>query len=59
MSGLSAAQKAFDIIGNNIANAATDGYHRQRLNLSPAYSSQIGSYIGRGCRCRRHYQNDR
>ncbi|MHC4488266.1 MAG: flagellar hook-associated protein FlgK [Planctomycetota bacterium] len=45
MSGLSAAQKAFDIIGNNIANAATDGYHRQRLNLSPAYSSQIGEVI--------------
>jgi len=45
MSGLSAAQKAFDIIGNNIANAATDGYHRQRVNLSPAYSSQIGDVI--------------
>ncbi len=45
MSGLSAAQKAFDIIGNNIANAATDGYHRQRVNLAPAYSSQIGDVI--------------
>ena len=45
ISGLNAAQRAFDIIGNNIANAATDGYHRQRLNLTPAYSSQIGSVI--------------
>ncbi len=45
ISGLNAAQKAFDIIGNNIANAATDGYHRQRLNLTPAYSSQIGPVI--------------
>ena len=43
ISGLNAAQRAFDIIGNNIANAATDGYHRQRLNLTPAYTSQIGS----------------
>jgi len=44
-SGLDAAQKALDIIGNNIANAATDGYHRQRINLSPAYSSQVGSVL--------------
>ncbi len=45
ISGLNAAQRAFDIIGNNIANAATEGYHRQRLNLTPAYTSQIGSVI--------------
>jgi len=45
ISGLNAAQRAFDIIGNNIANAATDGYHRQRLNLTPAYMSQVGSII--------------
>ena len=45
ISGLNAAQRAFDIIGNNIANAATEGYHRQRLNLTPAYSSQIGPVI--------------
>jgi len=45
ISGLNAAQRAFDIIGNNIANAATDGYHRQRLNLTPAYSSQVGTVI--------------
>jgi len=45
ISGLNAAQRAFDIIGNNIANAATDGYHRQRLNLTPSYMSQVGSII--------------
>ena len=45
ISGLNAAQTAFDIIGNNIANAATDGYHRQRLNLTPAYTSQVGSLL--------------
>lgn len=45
ISGLEAAQNAFGIIGNNIANAATDGYHRQRLNLVPAYASQVGSVL--------------
>ena len=45
LSGLDAAQKALDVIGNNISNAATEGYHRQRINLSPAYSSQLGSVI--------------
>ena len=49
ISGLKAAQTAFDIIGNNIANAATEGYHRQRLNLTPAYSSQVeGVLLGGG-----------
>ena len=48
LSGLAAAQRAFDIIGNNIANAATEGYHRQRLELSPAFSHQPGTstFIG-------------
>ncbi len=45
MSGLDAAQKALDIIGNNVANAATEGYHRQRINLVPAYSSQAGEVL--------------
>lgn len=49
ISGLNAAQTAFDIIGNNIANAATEGYHRQRLNLTPTYTSQVGDiYMGGG-----------
>jgi len=45
LSGLKAAQKAIDVIGNNIANAATEGYHRQRIEFSPAYSSQQGSLL--------------
>jgi len=45
MSGLSAAQKGLDIIGNNMANAATDGYHRQRIELVPAYLAQVGDVI--------------
>ncbi len=45
LSGLNAAQKALDIIGNNIANAATEGYHRQKVEMSPAYSSQQGSVL--------------
>jgi len=45
ISGLDAAQKALDIIGNNIANAATEGYHRQRMDFSPAYLSQQGAIL--------------
>ncbi len=45
ISGLGAAQKALDIIGNNIANAATEGYHRQRIELTPAYSTQVGNIL--------------
>ncbi len=45
ISGLEAAQRAFDIIGNNVANAATDGYHRQRIELRPAYSSRVGTVL--------------
>jgi len=45
LSGLGAAQKALDVIGNNIANAATEGYHRQRIELAPAYSSQVGPVL--------------
>lgn len=43
VSGLYAAQRALDVIGNNIANAATEGYHRQRVDLAPAYSSGGGA----------------
>jgi len=45
ISGLAAAQKGLDVIGNNIANAATEGYHRQRIDLSAAYSSQVGAAL--------------
>ena len=45
LSGLEAAQKSLDIIGNNIANAATDGYHRQRIELTPKYLTEVGTTI--------------
>lgn len=45
ISGLNAAQKALDTIGNNVANAATPGYHRQTINLTPAYAKQVGSTL--------------
>jgi flagellar hook-associated protein FlgK len=45
ISGIQAAQKAFDIIGNNIANAATEGYHKQRIELSPTYVSQRSEIV--------------
>ena len=45
VSGLDAAQKALSIIGNNMANAATEGYHKQRVELSPAYASISGQVV--------------
>ena len=45
LSGLNAAQRALDVIGNNIANSATEGYHRQRVNLAPAYTLQQGQFL--------------
>lgn len=35
LSGLRAAQQAIDLVGTNLANAATEGYHKQRILLSP------------------------
>ncbi|MGA2092907.1 MAG: flagellar hook-associated protein FlgK [Sedimentisphaerales bacterium] len=49
LTGLDAARKGLDVIGNNIANAATDGYHRQSVELTPAYARQDGAIsIGGG-----------
>ena len=45
LSGFQAAQKAIDVIGNNIANTATEGYHRQRIDFVPAYASQNGAVM--------------
>lgn len=45
LSGLNAVQKALDIVGNNIANAATEGYHRQRTELSPSFFAQQGAVM--------------
>ena len=49
VSGIHAAQQAMDVIGNNIANAATEGYHLQRVDLRPADDRfSNGSMIGQG-----------
>ena len=45
ISGITAAQKAFEVIGNNIANAATEGYHKQKIELTPSYSGQVGDVL--------------
>ncbi len=49
-SGLLASQAALEVAGNNLANMATRGYHRQVVNLAPAPSQQIGvnAFVGRG-----------
>ncbi|MHC4293321.1 MAG: flagellar hook-associated protein FlgK, partial [Planctomycetota bacterium] len=48
LSGLEVAKNALDVIGNNIANAATPGYHRQRIDISPEYLVNLGGYIQGG-----------
>ncbi len=49
-SGLFAAQTAIEVAGNNLANVATRGYHRQEAVVAPASPEQIaqGTFIGRG-----------
>jgi len=44
LSGLEAARSALDTIGNNVANATTEGYHRQRLELTPARQNKFGPF---------------
>ena len=49
ISGLQAAQTALEVIGNNIANAATEGYHRQEVELRPVDDLYTdGFLIGQG-----------
>ena len=42
---LKAAQAGLDVAGNNIANASTEGYHRQRVEFTPAYSSETNGFL--------------
>jgi len=35
LTGLQAARYAIELVGTNLANAGTEGYHRQELRLSP------------------------
>ena len=47
LTGLDVAQRAIELIGTNISNAATAGYHRQDMEVSPiALNSASGSSIG-------------
>ncbi len=49
VSGIRNHQTWLDIIGNNIANAATDGYHRQRVELAPSsYGETAAGSVGAG-----------
>lgn len=48
-SGLLAAQRALATTGNNISNANTDGYNRQRVETSERDSTYTaGGYLGNG-----------
>lgn len=48
LTGLRAAQQAIELIGTNLANAATDGYHRQRIMLSPVESTGRNTRVSTG-----------
>jgi len=49
ISGFHAAQQALNIVGNNIANAATEGYHRQSVDFRPnADTYTNGLMLGQG-----------
>jgi flagellar hook-associated protein 1 FlgK len=51
LTGLLAAQRALQVAGNNIANANTDGYVRQRIDLAAVPASSRSSVaIGQGVR---------
>jgi len=45
ISGLDSAQKALTVVGNNLANAATEGYHLQRVDLRPALPLDSGGVV--------------
>ncbi len=46
---LLAQQRALDVVGQNIANASTEGYSRQRIELSSLAPSRFGNlFIGNG-----------
>jgi len=49
-SALVASQTAIQVAGNNMANAATEGFHRRSVHLTPIRGEYIGrgQYIGQG-----------
>jgi flagellar hook-associated protein 1 len=49
LTGIYAARKGLEVVGNNIANSATEGYHRERINYTPGHTSfQDGFAWGTG-----------
>ncbi|MFG0253383.1 MAG: flagellar hook-associated protein FlgK [Phycisphaerales bacterium JB038] len=49
-SGIMVSQAAIQVAGNNMANAATEGYTRQVASLTPAQGQRYGvnAFVGRG-----------
>lgn len=50
LSGLQAQRRQLDLIGHNISNAATPGYHRQRAELQGVGAPSNGLFSGAGVR---------
>jgi flagellar hook-associated protein 1 FlgK len=50
LTGLEVAQQALDLIGTNISNAGTEGYHRQRPVIAPLELGHSGSISFGGSR---------
>lgn len=51
LNGLNVALTAIDTVGNNIANAATEGFHRQEINVeSIPYGGSARANVGGGSR---------
>ena len=48
LSGLQATQSSLELIGTNVANASTPGYHRQEGLLTPMPTDTQGSSFGGG-----------
>src|SRR5258705_2366727 len=46
--GLIAQQRMLDTTGHNIANASTDGYSRQKVNVSATDALNVTTANGRG-----------
>ena len=47
--GLTAAQQGMNVAGQNIANAATEGYTRQRVDQSSLAAPARGLFSGGRC----------
>ena len=51
LTGLNVALTAIDTVGNNIANAATEGFHRQEVNVETIpYGGSARTNVGGGAR---------